>query len=413
MRILFLTPQLPFPPRQGTQIRNFHLLKAAASAHRVDLISFAREGESLEGAAPLLEMCGQVKLLPAPRRGGWSRLRALVASPEPDLAHRLPSAGFAATLRSMLERERYDAVQIEGIEMARYVAVARAAAPGAAIIFDDHNAEYLLQARAAAVDSRDPSAWPRALYSLIQWLKLRRYEAEVCRSVDLVLAVSEADAAALRGLAFHGLARPARVRVVPNGVDTRYYRAEGDTASNGASLLFTGTMDYRPNVDAVRWFVSSILPAVTACRPEATFQIVGRSPAPAVRRLASLHPRVVVAGPVEDVRPYFSRSDLFVVPIRMAGGARLKLLEALAMGLPVVSTRMGAEGIDLVEGKEIVIADGREEFARAVLRLLADRTLRARLAEAGRIAAEQRFDWEQVAPRLLDGYEEIAQEAQK
>ncbi len=401
MRILFLTPQLPFPPRQGTQIRNYHLLRAAATAHQVDLVSFARPGEGLARANPLLELCGQVKLVPAPpARSRGSRLRVLLSSLEPDMAHRLRSEQFDEALRSVAAGNKYDLIQIAGLEMARYLPAARAVAPRARLVFDDHNAEYLLQARAAEVDAHRAASWPKAGYSLLQWLKLRRYEAWVCRRADRVLAVSEADAAALRTLG----TPPERFQVVPNGVDTDFYRPEGSVIPDPATLLFTGTMDYRPNVDAMRWFVSEVLPLISAQRPEVTLQIVGRSPAPFVVQLASSHPGVTVTGPVEDVRPYFSRSSICVVPIRMAGGARLKILEALAMGVPIVSTRMGSEGIDLSDGKELLLADSAQDFAAAVLRLLEDQGLRRQLSTQGRRAAEERFDWSRVAPRLLETY---------
>lgn len=404
MRVLFLTPQLPFPPHQGTQIRNYQLLRAAASAHQVDLISFVRPGESLHRAAPLQELCGQIWVLPVPPdRSPTARLGTLFTSSHPDLAFRLRSEGIADTLRAVANGNRYDVIQVAGLEMARYLPTVRTAAPRAHLIFDDHNAEYRLQARAAAVDARRTASWPKALYSLAQYLKLRRYEAWACRSADAVLAVSETDAAALRGLA-----PKVRLWVVPNGVDCAHYQSEPSSTADPAALLFTGTMDYRPNVDAVEWFVSAILPAISARRPETTLQIVGRAPTPAVQRLASLQKSVVVTGAVEDIRPYFSRSGIFVAPIRIAGGARLKILEALAMGLPVVSTRMGAEGIDLVEGKEVLLADSPEEFAAAVLRLLEDGEQRRQMAAQGRQAAQERFDWNRVAPRLLDIYREVA-----
>ncbi|RPJ25372.1 MAG: glycosyl transferase family 1, partial [Planctomycetaceae bacterium] len=173
MKILFLTPQLPYPPRQGTQIRNYHLLKAAAITHQVDLLSFARPGETIESAGPLPELCGEIRLVPAPKRSRTGRLTLFLGSLDPDMAHRLRSEGFAATLGSMLAGNKYDLVQIEGIEMARYLPTVRECAPQTWVFFDDHNAEYLLQRRAAFVDLRRPSAWPKALYSLAQWQKLR------------------------------------------------------------------------------------------------------------------------------------------------------------------------------------------------------------------------------------------------
>jgi polysaccharide biosynthesis protein PslH len=397
MRILFLTPQLPYPPRQGTQIRNYHLLRAAASTHQVDLLSFVRPGEAQEGAAALRKLCGEVQMVPAPLRSSRDRLRTLLLSPAPDMALRLRSAGFEASLRAMLTRGRYDAVQVAGIEMARYIQAVRDVSPQASIVFDDHNAEYVLQGRAAAVDAHRIPSWPKALYSLAQWRKLRAYEARACRMASAVLAVSEADAAALRSL---GATAP--VSVVPNGVDLEYYCPDRSRVAETANLLFTGTMDYRPNVDAVRWFVSRVLPPILAHRTDVRIDIVGRAPAPAVQQLASQ--AVNVTGPVEDVRPFFARSSIFVVPMRMGGGVRLKILEALAMAVPVVSTSMGAEGAGLTHGKEILVADTAEQFAAAILRLLDDHALRGRLVQAGREAVEERFAWERIAPLLLGVY---------
>ncbi len=401
MRILFITPQLPFPPHQGTQIRNYHLLRAAASAgHQVDLISFLRPGESLHRAAPLQELCGQIMVLPAPVRSRLERLQTTLTSAQPNIAFRLRSEGFAGIVRAVANGNRYDIIQLAGLEMARYLPIARIAAPRAHLVFDDHNAEYRLQYRAAAVDARRSGSWPKALYSLVQYLKLRRYEAWACQTADAVLAVSEADAEALRDLT-PGI----RLWVVPNGVDSEFYRPDSSIEPEPTGLLFTGTMDYRPNVDAMEWFVSTILPNITNQRSDVSLEIVGRSPTPSVLQLAALGQKVTVTGAVEDIRPYFSRNSVFVVPIRMAGGARLKILEAMAMGLPVVSTRLGAEGIDLVEDKEVLMANSPEEFASDVLRLLEDGNLRRQMATLGRQAAEERFDWGKVAPRLLEAYQ--------
>ncbi|HEX9015432.1 MAG TPA: glycosyltransferase, partial [Chloroflexota bacterium] len=398
MRILFLTPQLPHPPRQGTQIRNYHLLKAAATAHEVDLLSFARTGERVDESSPLRDICAQVQTVPVPLRSTSERLRHLLTSRDPDMAHRLRSEGFAATLESTLARGRYDLVQIEGIELARYIPIIKRAAQGSAVVFDDHNAEYLLQGRAAAVDGRRPRGWPKAVYSTVQWQKLRFHEAWACREADAVLAVSQEDANALRRL---GGAAP--VSVIPNGVDTEENCPTDGWTREPATVLFTGTMDYRPNVDAVRWFASDVLPLVAARRPEIRFEIVGRSPSPAVIKLAA-NPSVVVTGAVADVAPYFARATLFVVPMRMGGGVRLKLLEALACGVPVVSTAMGAEGTGLRAGEHFLEANRPGAFARAVVDLIDDDVLRNRICVAGREAVVRLFDWSRIAPRLLETY---------
>jgi polysaccharide biosynthesis protein PslH len=402
MKILSLTPQRPFPPQQGTQIRNFHLLKALAGAHRVDLLSFSRPGEAIEVSSPLRQLCGQMALLPAPRRSRARRLSTLLTSRLPDVATRLSSDVFGTAICQFLKSGRYDAVQVEGIEMASYIPLIRATSPRTAIVFDDHNAEYLLQRRAAVVDARRPAGWPGALYSLVQWFRLKRYEAWACSMADAVLAVSEEDATALRKLA-PGI-EPV---VVPNGVDTSYYQWNRTNGAKGAELLFTGTMDFRPNVDAMRWFTSDILPRLSSHRQDVRLHVVGRAPSSAVLRLAAKRREVVVTGPVEDVRPYFRQSSVFVIPMRIGGGVRLKLLEALAMGVPVVSTTMGAAGTGLVNGKEILLADTPGQFAREVLRLLENPALRYKIAGEGHRAAEERFDWSKVTPPLLELYAKL------
>lgn len=402
MRILFLTPQMPYPPHQGTQIRNYHLLRAAASRHRVDLVTFIRPGEGLPRTSPLQDICGQIWTRPAPTRGQGARLMAMLTSMDPDLALRLRSDEFAETLRGVVAGDRYDAVQVAGLEMARYIPAIRAVAPTTKVILDEHNAEYRIQARAAAVDIRRLWSWHKAFYSFLQYLKLRRYEAWACRSADLVLAVSGVDAEALRSMA-----PAARVQVIPNGVDCSQYQATEQLGEEPPGLLFTGTMDYRPNVDAMQWFVTEILPRIRVRYPKIPLRIVGRAPTAAVKRLASATAGVTVTGAVEDVRPFFAGAPVFVAPIRIAGGARLKILEAMAMGAPTVSTRIGAEGLDLVDEEELLLADSPAEFASAVLRLLEDRALRKRIARAGRRAVLNRFDWERLAPTLLDVYNRL------
>ena len=383
-------------------MRNLQLIRAAAASHQIDLISFAREGETMDAATPLGELCGQIRLVDAPPpRNAKARLRDLATSREPDLALRLRSRAFESTLRFMLSVWRYDAVQIEGLEMASYLPIVRLLAPSASAIFDAHNCEYLIQARAAAVDARHPTKWPRAAYSLIQWQRLKEHEASACRQAKLVLAVSKPDSDSL-----YNLGLPGHPLVIPNGVDCSYYRPDLVLHPEHDSLLFTGTMDYRPNVDAVQWLVAKVLPLVAEQRPGIRLRIVGRSPSPEVMALDD-DPRIDVTGAVKDIRPYFTRSSLFVVPMRMAGGARLKILEALAMGLPVVSTTMGAEGIDLTDGKEALLADSAAQFAEAIVRLLENPGLAGKMASAGRRLVDEQYDWPRVAPLLLHAYASI------
>ena len=410
-RILVLTPQLPYPPRQGTAIRNYNLIAHLARRHRLHLLTFLQEGDELAADSPLLDHCERVECVPSPRRTQTQRVLTTATSHLPDMALRLASGMFQERLSALFASETYDVVQIEGIEMAPYGLWLHGRprfsglSPRPLLVFDDHNAEYLLQQRVFETDLRRPRRWPGALYSLIQWRKLRRYEAHVCRQVDGVAAVSEADATALRRLV-PGL----EVSVVPNGVDLSFYDESAVSGRSGAvrlppsSLVFTGKMDFRPNVDAVLWFAADILPLIRAERPDVHFVVVGQKPH---ARLDPLRQRedVTITGWVEDVRPYFSGAAVYVAPLRMGGGTRLKLLEAMSMSKAIVSTSLGCEGFDVTDGQEMRIADGAQAFARAVLELMENSAQRESLARRAHSFVEAHYDWEAIVPGLEKLYD--------
>jgi glycosyltransferase involved in cell wall biosynthesis len=312
------------------------------------------------------------------------------------MALRLETPVMHQRLAGMLQAQRYDVLQIEGIEMAPYaLALEPAARPQ--LIFDDHNAEYVLQKRAFLTDVRRPRRWVGAAYSLIQWQKLMRYERRICRAADAVAAVSEVDRQALQQLA-PGLA----VTVVPNGVDLDFYRPGVTPAAPGLgphSLVFTGKMDFRPNVDAVLWFVNEVLPLITAVLPDARFYAVGQSPHPRLTALAG-HPSVAITGRVPDTRPYIAGAGVYVIPLRIGGGTRLKVLEAMAMGQVMVSTRLGCDGFPLEDGREVRFADTPDAFAGAVISLLQDREQSEAIGRAARTYVESHYGWDAIVPRL-------------
>lgn len=358
--------------------------------------------------APLLtDTCACVKTVLQPERHLSRRVRDMIFKRLPDMGMRLESAHFRTCLATWLAQEPFDVVHIEGIEMAPYLDVVKAAPSRPLVIFDDHNCEYVLQQRAFLTDLQLPTRWPVAAYSLVQWLRLRRYESWACRRADRVLAVSEDDAVALRKLV-PGL----EVAVVPNGIDTRAYSpAIADSQlpiaglqSSTHSLVFTGTMDFRPNVDAVLWFARQVLPRVRQVVPEAHFVVVGQRPH---RRLDRLRKQLAVTltGWVEDARPYIAQATVYVAPLRMGGGTRLKLLEAMAMGKPVVVTRLGAEGYPVKHKRELLLADAPAEFAAAVANLLKAPERRAALGRTARAFVEQHYDWRAIVPRVERVYE--------
>lgn len=398
VKVLFLTPRVPYPLDAGTSLRNFRLLQSAAREHEVHLLSFADRPLRMDHLEVLQSVCRRVELRPAPPHPAYRRLAWTVSSPLPDMAFRRWSPGFAEALRGLLDEEQYELVQVEGIEMARYLPIAQ----GRRRVFSEHNVEYLLQRRAYLVDRTHPARLPKALYSLVQARKLARFEAAACRMADLTLTVSEDDAAMFGQLEPNG-----RYRVVPNAIDPAVYPQRVGWPDRPA-LLFAGTLDYRPNADAVRWLLDRIMPLVWQEIPEARVLVVGRGPSADLVARGQHDPRIVVTGPVESVDPYWLRASLYVLPMRGGGGTRFKALEAMAAGLPLVSTPMGMEGIAAEDGAHYLAGETPAALATAITRLLGDAGLRDRLATAAGQLVRERYDWQVVAARLLDAYRELA-----
>jgi sugar transferase (PEP-CTERM/EpsH1 system associated) len=392
MRILLLTPQRPYPPHQGTTLRNFNLVKELSKRHTVCVLTFLEPDQNPNDSGPLADLCQWVETVPMPQRSTGLRLRQMLTTRRPDMSLRLWSPAFNARLAARLREQPFDVVEIEGIEMAPYLPTIEAAQPRPMIIYDAHNAEWILQKRACLADLKDPARWPAAAYSWVQWHRLRRYEAELLRRVDHTVAMSHPDKVALRDFA-----PDVPLTVVPNGVDLMAYAAVSEAIPH--DLLFTGKMDFRPNIDAVLWFAQQVLPLIQAQRPGTTFAIVGQRPHPRLDVLRNL-PGVAITGYVEDVRPYLAGAAVYVAPLRVGGGTRLKLLEAMVMGMPIVSTTVGAEGFPVVHGQELILADEPESFARAVLNLLENPTRRARLGAVGRAFAQANYGWDVLVPQL-------------
>ncbi|MGQ9500544.1 MAG: glycosyltransferase [Anaerolineae bacterium] len=398
MHILLLTPQLPYPPHQGTSLRNYNLIAQLAKRHQVEVLSFLDEGQSLAAAAPLLEMCAWVGAVPVPQRTTARRIRQMLGSCLPDMAWRLWSPHYQECLTRRLAEVQFDVVQIEAIELAPYLSAIEATRPRPLIVFDEHNCEWRLQQRAFLTDVRIPWRWPAALYSLVQWIRLRRYERGICRRVDKVIAVSEADRQGIQSVA-----PEISITVVPNGVDLGEY-GNYRGAKECFDLVFTGKMDFRPNVDAMLWFCDRVLPLIHRERPSVRLAIVGQRPHTRLDRLRRVE-GITLTGWVPDVRPYLAGATVYVAPLRVGGGTRLKLAQAMAMGCAVVATSLAAEGFPVESGKHLLLADTPREFAAAVVQLLENPSLRARLGAEARAFVQSRYGWEQLAPQLEEVYQ--------
>lgn len=393
--ILFLTPELPDPPNKGGSIRAFHVLRRLARLAPVGVLALTERA----GEPPAIwrSLAQEVFLFPWRPRSIRTRLRQLLLSSRPDLAFRYRVPTLVDALKGLLSQRSICAIHIEGLEMAWAVEDLLDRPPGTrpALVLDELNAEYRLQERLFQADRGDPRRWPGALYSGIQARRLRHYEAWIVRRVDWVVAVSEPDAQDLEAL---GTARPPVV--APNGVDTAFFHPEAvePLPLGEPAFVFTGSMDYRPNVDAARWLAEAIWPVVRSALPEARLYLVGRRPSRAVRQLQEI-PGIHVVGEVPDVRPYLAGATVYVAPLRAGGGTRLKILEAMAMGKAIVSTPMGCDGLPVVDGKHVWLADG-EAFAAAMIALVRDSSRRRALGEAARRLAVARYDWEQTLAPL-------------
>jgi glycosyltransferase involved in cell wall biosynthesis len=370
----------------------YQFIRQLSQRHEVWCLSLTPGAAASAAAQPLAQWCN-LTLIPAPRRSLAGRALTTLLSPLPDMALRAPSPAYHAALGSLLKTISFDVVQAESIEMAQYALVAQQ--HGTFATLDQWNAEYVLQRRAALTDLRQPRKAHGALYSLIQWQKLARYERMVCNRLDQVYVVSAEDALALKRIAV--TQSPA---VIPNGVDTSYFAPPAARSIDPNLLLFTGTLDFRPNIDAVEWFVKDVLPRIRREWPAAYLRVVGRAPAPAILALAA--PGVVeVTGAVDDIRPHFAAAAAYVLPMRIGGGVRLKLLEAFATATPLISTTMGADGVEgLQHERHCLLADDAAAFARATVQVLHDRRFASAIAHAGRDLARQHYDWQTIIPRL-------------
>jgi polysaccharide biosynthesis protein PslH len=402
MRALLLTPSLPYPPHQGGAIRNFNIIRGLHEAgHEVTLLSFADPDINL-ASTPLPELCQQVETVESPQRELKHRLRDMFLSRQPDLARRLYSENFRERLKNILRQTGFDLIQFEGLEMATYLSTAQRHQPKARLCYDAHNAEFALQRAIFAVDRQNPRRWPVAAYSWIQSNRIARFERYICQHVDLVVSVSQDDADLLCQIA-----PQSRIKVIPNGIRASEYEGHKEHIDLGKNvLLFTGKMDYRPNVDAMLWFSSAVLPQIRQQIPDARLHIVGQKPHPQLETLR-VQEGIEITGWVPEIQPFLQAADVYVAPLRMGSGTRFKILEALASGLAVVATSAAAAGLHQEAQRVMQIVDNETAMAKAIVSLLQDEQQRRKLGEAAKSYVKEHYDWSVLIPHLLTAYKDI------
>jgi glycosyltransferase involved in cell wall biosynthesis len=340
------------------------------------------------------EYCHELIRIPfteAPRRSArfWSELASNLVSPLPYAVAKYRSAGMRREIERLTAEGGMDVVVCDFLFPSQNVPDDL---PCRSILFQ-HNVEAQIWQRHTEVRRGRLAYW----YFREQWRRMERFEGAECRRFDRVIAVSAEDAALLERA--YGLRD---VGAVPTGVDTAYFHPSGEVQRVPKNLVFTGSMDWMPNEDGIRWFVDEVLPRIHASDPEVTLTVVGRNPPAPIQALATKEPRLEVTGTVPDVRPYLERASIVIVPLRVGGGTRLKVYEALAMERALVTTRIGAEGLPLEPGRHALTADTPEAFAQAILRLLADPAEAERLGKSGAELVRANYGWDGVARAFTD-----------
>lgn len=390
MNVLVVCSRIP-RPTWGAGTRNYALLRALAAHHRVALLALVDADDpdpAARDTSHLAELASPICLVPVPG-GQGKRLRQLAAVARGrsyQLDEYSPRAA-AAPFAELLAAERFEAVLFESALTAGYPVP-----PGTRVIVDQHNLEYELVRRTFEQERNGPRKW----YAALECRALRSAELDRCRRADAVTVTSERERRILAELL-----PGTPVAVVPNGVDVAAFTPASPEEEVPGRVVFTGTLGYHPNVQAVLHFARACWPRIRAALPDAEWQIVGSYPPPEVQRLTEL-PGVTVTGTVPAVQPYLRSASVAVVPLLVGGGTRLKILEALATGKAVVTTAVGCEGLALTPGEHALIEDDPDTFAAAVVALLRDSALRAALGAAGRALVEARYSWEHCAELLLE-----------
>jgi len=385
MKLLWVKTDFLHPTTRGGQIRTLELLRQLHRRHEIHYMAF-HDPQEPEGLARAPEYSTKAypidyQIVDKSSPAFLVELLTGLFSRIPVSIRRCQSPEMRSQLEQLIPRERFDSIVCDFLSPAPNI-------PNlSSCVLFQHNVEAIIWKRRTE-HAPDPL---RRFYLKLQADRMLRYEGEVCRKVKRVIAVSESDAALMRE--WYGVKQP---EAVPTGVDAEYFKSRAP-APPAADLVFVGSMDWAPNIDGIDWFQSEVLPLILRRKPDCTVAIVGRKPPRAIQELAARYRGLQVTGTVPDVRPWLWGSKVSIVPLRVGGGTRLKIFEAMAAGVPVVSTAIGAEGLGARDGDTIRIADRPEDFAEACLTLLDDAAERERLRERALRMVTEQYSWEAVA----------------
>ena len=399
MKVLFIAPRLPLPADTGGKIRTLNILRQIAKRTSVHLVCFSFNESDDEYAESLEQEGISVTLVAHQPCPPFRKAVAVFTKEVPVSLAAYDAKKMEEVIRGLITEHDYTVVHFDHVHTSHYRHCCQHI-PG---ILDEHNVEYRILERCAVIEK----SWIKRWIFANQARKMKTVEARMIKEFTHVLTCSQEDKNILSGFS-NG---ETSFTVIPNGVDTQYFKSslavnsQEKAAQKPQALVFTGSMDWLPNTDAVVYFCREILPLIWQKKTAVQFYIIGKNPTSMVQRLAQGDERIIVTGRVPDVREYIERSQIFVVPIRIGGGTRLKILEAMSMGRAIVSTMVGAEGILCTSGRDILIADQPQDFSDQILNLLDDEERRLRMGEAGRALVCEHYDWDKVGEKLWAVYQ--------
>jgi polysaccharide biosynthesis protein PslH len=397
MKILVITTKSPYPLNEGRALRTFNLIREMAHHHELHLISFVQDAQDVSGLEHMRSICKVVTAVPLYL--GWRKGKLALdvvselVGPEPLAIIKYRHRTMEAAIRSAMRAHAYDVVHLDMLHLASYLPLIGRTPT----LLMEHNVEAQIVQRRAQTEA----SWLKRWYLHRQAAKLRVFEANVCRAASKVVAVSANDVAQLEKLS-------GRIDIVcvPNGVDTSYFTPSFETQASGKrrTLVYVGGFTWHPNQDAIEYFCQEIFPAIRREAPDVVLRVIGKYRKSASSAALQAQEGVELCGLVDDIRPYVRDAQAYIVPLRIGGGTRLKILDALAMGKAIVSTSIGCEGLEVTPGRDILIADEPAAFARAVLSLLNEPARAAVLGQHGRRLVEERYDWSAIANTLNAAY---------
>jgi len=389
MRILWLKTELLHPVDKGGRIRTYQMLKELKKHHQITYLTLDEMGDNPIPHEQANEYCHELICVPHRTHGKFTaqfygELALNFVSPLPYFLRKYRSPAMARMIKTVLSEQRPDLLVCDFLHPSVNMPDA---IPCPSVLFQ-HNVEAMIWQR----HYQEQTNPLKKAYLFNQWKKTQRCEQAACRRFDRVVAVSVDDAETMKRQYALG-----SVSDIPTGVDTEYFRRSPAASSDPHRLVFTGSMDWLPNEDGMAYFIEQILPRIRQVLPDVSVTIVGRSPSLRLLQLSQTDSGIRITGRVEDVRPYMEQAGAYIVPIRIGGGTRLKVYEAMAMEMPVVSTRVGAEGLPVLDGKDVLFADTPKDFASAVIRVLTDSHLARALGAHAGATVRERYGWGNVA----------------